>query len=480
MGHRKQFEVSSTRVERTRASNEPDAADKTAPILLVREHPPFLLNGPTSTLCLKDVEDLLSERQRQELVRLFFRFVQPAFPVLRDYAANADSDQENIPEPSCTSLSLSICIYATALPFSIHNDYLNATLTDAHGKREKLYSMAVDAILQELNSPTLETLQACLLLLQKGPTTQHQGLTPTYSCFSSLAVTIAKSLGLQHDCSTWNISPTEKQLRHRLWWATFVHDMWISVDTPGGRAINFQDYDVQLPNSQYGVREAVHDRTNHSHFDCLATLTHLLSQIYETYFTIRASKDMSGDLFRSLEFAKPLRSALNECKQRLKVVMPLTGGGEPGASGSVILASCVTEIILFRALLRPIRSGFSTEALFKDSQMSAAAAVLTGSINCAKETVELLETMVSMVGPWTEFWHSWSQGNFAIVSTFLVQLNMMSDTDSRKAEIADLISRWKRAIRIGAGSGGWGSSLMSMALSRLDALLVPASSAKGP
>jgi hypothetical protein len=38
-------------------------------------------------------------------------------------------------------------------------------------------------------------------------------------------------------------------------------------------------------------------------------------------------------------------------------------------------------------------------------------------------------------------------------------------------EVTALISRWKRAIRIGAGSGGWGSSLMSMALSKLDSFL---------
>jgi hypothetical protein len=39
------------------------------------------------------------------------------------------------------------------------------------------------------------------------------------------------------------------------------------------------------------------------------------------------------------------------------------------------------------------------------------------------------------------------------------------------AEVSGLISRWKHAIRIGAGNGGWGHSLMSLALSRLESLL---------
>ncbi|ETI28255.1 hypothetical protein G647_00704 [Cladophialophora carrionii CBS 160.54] len=482
MNRRDHLEVSHIRLERARPANEAHAPDEVVPVLMVREHAPFLPNGAASTsqpaTPWQDVEELLSEKQRHELVQLFFHFVQPAFPVLSGAAgAKADSDSHSHDECdlSTASLSLSACIYATALPFSIHNDYLNATLTDANGKREQLYSMAVAAVLAEANAPTIETLQACLLLLQKGPTVQHQGLTPTYSAFASMTVTIAKSLGLQHDCTNWSIPLAEKQLRQRLWWATFIMDVWVSIDTPGGRSICPDDYDVPLPGDGDVARiDHRPDMPEYTHFNCLVDTSHLLSQICRTYYTVRAAKETASDLFKSLEFAKPLRSALNECKQKLKVIMPLDGSGEPGASGSVHLAACVTSIILFRALLRPTQAGISTAPLLGDSHMSAAAAVVTGSINCAREAVELLEAMVSMVGPWSEFWHSWSQGNFAIVSTFLVQLMVMlmsSSEESTKAEVADLISRWKKAIRIGAGSGGWGSSLMSMALSRLDSLL---------
>ncbi|EXJ64323.1 hypothetical protein A1O7_00659 [Cladophialophora yegresii CBS 114405] len=481
MDPRHHLEVSHIQLERARPAHEAHAPDEVVPVLMVREHPAFLANGAASTsqpvARWQDVGELLSEKQRHELVQLFFHFVQPAFPVLSGAGAEADSDSHshNECDLSTASLSLSACIYATALPFSIHNDYLNATLTDANGKREQLYSMAVAAILAEANAPTLETLQACLLLLQKGPTVQHQGLTPTYSAFSSMTVTIAKSLGLQYDCTNWSIPLAEKQLRQRLWWATFVMEVWVSIDTPGGRSICSDDYDVPLLRGG-DVANVDHrqEMPEHTHFICLVETSHLLSQICSTYYTVRAAKETASDLFKSLEFAKPLRSALNECKQKLKVIMPLDGSGQPGASGSVHLAACVTSIILFRALLRPIQGGTSTGPLLRESQMSAAAAVVTGSINCAREAVELLETMVSMVGPWSEFWHSWSQGNFAIVSTFLFQLMVMlmsSSEDSTKAEVADLIARWKKAIRIGAGSGGWGSSLMSMALSRLDSLL---------
>lgn len=445
----------------------PYTTNTVAPIFMLREYPPLQISGSASrtSVTWSDLETLLSEKQQTELVSLFFRFIQPAFPILQQ-RVEADSDNQNAFSPSATSLALLACIYATALPFAIHNDYLNATLTDASGKREQLYSMAVASILEEANSPSIDVLQACLLLLQRGPTAVHQGLTPTYSWFSSVAATMAKALGLQYDCSEWNISLTEKQFRHRLWWATFIMDIWISIDNPGGRSIGPQDYDVPLP-------KVTDEKKKSAHFDCLVNLTHLLAQIHETYYTIRAAKDTASDIYKSLEYAKPLRSALNECKQSIKSEIPVNTIGEPGTSGCVHLASCIASIILFRALLRPIQLQDSATAVNGDINLpAAAAAIMTGSINCAREAVELLEHMVSMIGPWSEFWHSWSQGNFAIISTFLVQLmRMSSNEDSTRADIGELILRWKRAIRVGAGSGGWGSSLMGMALSRLDSLL---------
>ncbi|OAP59154.1 hypothetical protein AYL99_06452 [Fonsecaea erecta] len=468
-----QLEISRVRLRSTRDRNDDSLAGESPHLLMVREDPPFLLNGKSwmERASWSDIEGLLLGKQRDELLRLYFRFVQPLFPILQQ-SDGAYSEAQDDPPQDTASLALYASVFATALPFAIHNDYLSATLTDANGKREELYSIAIAALLQEASSPSIEALQACLLLLQKGPTIQHQGLTPTYSWLTAIAVTMAKSLGLQYDCSGWNIPLAEKRLRNRLWWATFTMDIWVSVDSPGGRSIGSDDYDAPLPRSgdgKPGDYEAVTGYGNE--FDRLVLLTHLLSQIHETYYTIRAAKQTASDLFKSLEFARPLRSALSDCRQSLKADLPLNSGDEPGMSASVHLAACVVSIVLFRALLRPVQCG-GTSGSPVESYKSAAAAVMTGSVNCARETVELLENMVSFIGPWNAFWHSWSQGNFAIVSTFLVQLLLMTESgDGTRAEVSDLISRWKRAIRIIAGSGGWGSSLMCMALGRLDSLL---------
>ncbi|KIW78272.1 hypothetical protein Z517_08107 [Fonsecaea pedrosoi CBS 271.37] len=470
------LEISRIRLTSTRDHNDDQSSSEGGPqILMVRDDPPFLVTGKS---CMEgaswpDIEALLVGKQRDELLRLYFRFVQPLFPVLQQHDG-FNNDIHCDPPQDAASLALFASVYATALPFAIHNDYLSATLTDANGKREQLYRIAIAALLVEANSPSIEALQACLLLLQKGPTIQHQGLTPTYSWLASIASTITKSLGLQYDCSVWNIPLAEKQLRTRLWWATFTMDVWVSVDSPGGRSIGLDDYDVPLPKSADGMSDDHDAGMGHSNeFERLVLLTHLLAQIHGTYYTIRAAKQTSSDLFKSLEFARPLRSALSDCRQSLKADLPLNSGDEtPGMSASVHLAACVVSIVLFRALLRPVQCGSTSENPIDSSYKSAASAVVTGSVNCAREAVELLETMVSLIGPWNAFWHSWSQGNFAIVSTFLVQLLLMTESGgAARAEVCELISRWKRAIRVVAGSGGWGSSLMGMALGRLDSLL---------
>ncbi|KAJ9620740.1 hypothetical protein H2204_012150 [Knufia peltigerae] len=446
------------------------------PILLYPDqHPPSPLpHFSDRSVSWSDINDLLSAKQCDQLKCLYFQFIHAAFPVLQeDIQFWNDQDHGT---SSKASLALAASLYATAIPFAMHDDHLCATLTNTSSRREQLYSIAVTSILEEAHRPSMELLQASLLLLQKGPTAQHYGLTPAYAWLTSFAVTMAKSLGLQYDCSSCNIPEAEKQTRTRLWWATFVMDTWVSLDSPGGRSINPDDYDVpplRLSDDAISGPHLAGQELNH--FCQLVTLSRLLSQIQTTYYTVRAAKDTSGNLFRSLDLARPIRAELVECHHQLNSGLSFTSGNETGVHASIHIASSVVSITLFRALIRPIQNSDLTFSSSLEGQRSAASAVLAGSLNSAREAVRILENMVSVVGPWNSFWHSWSQGNFAIISTFFVQLLSVSKSQDMQqdmtSEVLELVSRWKRAIRVGAGNGGWGHSLMSLALTRLDALL---------
>jgi hypothetical protein len=63
-----------------------------------------------------------------------------------------------------------------------------------------------------------------------------------------------------------------------------------------------------------------------------------------------------------------------------------------------------------------------------------------------------------------------SRANFAIASSFLMQLLLTATTEAESNEIHDLVARWRWAMRIGSGSTG--SGLMSLGLLRLDGLLL--------
>jgi hypothetical protein len=65
---------------------------------------------------------------------------------------------------------------------------------------------------------------------------------------------------------------------------------------------------------------------------------------------------------------------------------------------------------------------------------------------------------------------SGSRANFAIASSFLMQLLITSETPAESAEINDLVARWRWAMRIGSGSTV--SGLVSLGLLRLDGLLL--------
>jgi hypothetical protein len=46
------------------------------------------------------------------------------------------------------------------------------------------------------------------------------------------------------------------------------------------------------------------------------------------------------------------------------------------------------------------------------------------------------------------------------------------ESGKMETEVADLVSRWRWAMRMGGGSGGWGNALMSLGLLRVDGLMV--------
>jgi len=279
----------------------------------------------------------------------------------------------------------------------------------------------------------------------------------------------------------WEIS-----LRKRLWWGTFVMDKWASLGAGMPSHIRLDDFDV-LPLSDGDLEPAtrniganaipgfVEAESESQHFQLLAELTLILSDIMDSYYSLRATQRTSKDFALSLEIARPLRSRLKAWNDSLPPALSHRQADRHDPRGmtrlsgnpSLSLAYIVATMTLFRALLRPLENLTSVQEE-DHGIVGSRRAVRAGAKECAKEVVEFVENLGR--GALDAFWHSWSRANFAIASSFLMQLLVTAESDGESSEISDLVARWRWAMRIGSGSTGTG--LMSLGLLRLDGLML--------
>ena len=86
-----------------------------------------------------------------------------------------------------------------------------------------VWTQALKALNNELlYSPDINSIIAGIVNVGGRPTTTMTG----NAIFLGSCVSLAHSLGLNRDPSSWDISLAEKSSRIRIWWCLFVHDMW--------------------------------------------------------------------------------------------------------------------------------------------------------------------------------------------------------------------------------------------------------------
>ncbi|KAF5876088.1 putative fungal specific transcription factor domain protein [Botrytis fragariae] len=428
-----------------------------------------------------DLRGMFTDQEALRLIGLFFRFVYPYFPIL--------SKSQVFQSPGVLSpailhtlpFSLLSAIYATALPFMLYDDFLATTLIHSPPTSHELFRLSWLFIQQELHIPRLATVQACLLLLQRAPTNRYTTDTPWKTSLVGWTVSLAQILGLMKECSDWSSIPVwEMNLRKRLWYGVFVMDKWASLGAGMPSHIHADDFDVlpledndleaSAPDPNQPITESEPDS---EHFRLLAELTAILSDIVDSYYTVRATQRTSKDFSLSLELARPLRTRLKAWNDSLPPSMSLRqtehldsrGLAQLSGNPSLSLAYIIATMTLFRALLRPLENLTSVE---EEATIGSRLAVRAGARECAKEVVEFVENLGR--GALDAFWHSWSRANFAIASSFLMQLLVTSEIETESAEIHELVTRWRWAMRIGSGNAGNG--LMSLGLLRLDGLLL--------
>ncbi|KAJ0357524.1 hypothetical protein COL154_010005 [Colletotrichum chrysophilum] len=394
--------------------------------------------GASESDIKNEVLNMVSEDVGRRLLNLFWRYVQPYFPILSmEYIM-----QDNNGDPSTLPTSLAAAIYGHALPFCVFDDKLCVDVYTPPSA-DRLFKLAWMAALSQFHTPSLATVQTMLLLIQRRPTNRHVADTPFKWVMLADTVALAQCLGLNLDPSDWLIPPWEKRLRRRLAWAVYVQDRWLSLNFGRSSHIQECDWDVSsLGPEDFGSLSGIEDEPAISkHFLHLASLTEIVSKIQLNMLPLR------------IELAQWSQDHPDVGEQPSPA---LPHHGLDG-NGSLRLAYITAKVAVFKALLRPKSN---------EAPAEARAALRTGAMAVAREMYDFL----AKLGPHhlEAFWHSYSRVNFAIASNFIVLLFALSPTLPDAEDALTLLTQWRSLLRIKSRS----CDLLNLSLLRLDATFV--------
>ncbi|KAK3624918.1 hypothetical protein LTR56_020732 [Elasticomyces elasticus] len=103
-----------------------------------------------------------------------------------------------------------------------------------------------------------------------------------------MAVALANSFGLNRDPSHWNLSPSEKRFRIRIWWLLVIYDVWSSLAYGTPPHIHPSQCDVPTPAAEdiFGTSAASDRMTAAECFVALITLTQVLGHCLEHVYKL--------------------------------------------------------------------------------------------------------------------------------------------------------------------------------------------------
>ena len=241
-----------------------------------------------------------------KLLTLYQEKVGSNFPVIQEsfFLEHQAGGKQNL-DPA-----LLASIYTLAIPWLVREDVVS-TMTPDLATLEKL---AFSLFTRALHTPTLSTIQAGILLMQR-PDVVSKTL-------NAQLVDAAFELGLQVDCSSWSLSPAEKGLRKRLAWALYLQDKWCSLIHGRPSAIPSNNWAVpKLRDEDFEVEaipitENLESTGSASIFKQMVSLSEMLSTVLDTFYTLKAMQEVEDAAQAGtrliLDRAKPVQMKLKE------------------------------------------------------------------------------------------------------------------------------------------------------------------------
>ncbi|KAI1407097.1 fungal-specific transcription factor domain-containing protein [Hypoxylon sp. FL1857] len=239
--------------------------------------------NPSYTKC-ETIEKLL-EPWSEQLIDIYFRKANICLPLLDEslFRSQYTTSRERISPALLSSLYAHSLVYWKSEPLLV---------TQRCPDVRFIWNLATKALQSELFlSPGISTITAILLNIGGRPTTALVGNGVRLGS----AVSLAHSLGLNHDPLSWNIPPSEKMLRMHTWWALLIHDRWSSLAYGTPPRLQRSFYDVPQPTTGYR-----HNQTNASQghsgarsvFIALSGLTDVLDHYLQHLYRVDKETSM--------------------------------------------------------------------------------------------------------------------------------------------------------------------------------------------
>ncbi|KAI1627936.1 fungal-specific transcription factor domain-containing protein [Exophiala viscosa] len=299
------------------------------------------------------------------LVKLYFKHIHSVYCVISKtrFLRAYRTDKTSIPA------SLRGVVYGLASVFW-NDDSLLRTVPQPFEQYE-LFLAARASLERELDAPNLWKMQACLLIIHEATPSYWSHETPRAWTLSAQAVACAQEIGLHRDPSDWKIAPWEKSLRKKLWWATYMTDIWSSITNGNPSHIHSSSYttsNLDMADLEFDedVPEDLQDMVHPTNrrFDIATAarfwehikLTQLTHRLLETALTDQSVKipmlEQAQQESRLLRIQRELKAWYNMLPQCLTMHYS-TRDCRVAHNGRIHLGYHATQILLLRALMAP-------------------------------------------------------------------------------------------------------------------------------
>ncbi|KAG7857350.1 hypothetical protein KL919_003987 [Ogataea angusta] len=282
------------------------------------------------------------------------------------------------------------------------------------------------SILSEASNPSLAVMQSSLLLSQK-LFLNGFGIdgTPELAILS-VAYTLAQTMGINIDCTQWNISSWEKKIRRRLWWTLYIQEKWFSFSLGRRSHISKTDWNV-CPLTEFDFENNSpsdsNEQARHSNrlFCLMAEMTELIDGIASEF-------DKHISLDAAYKAADLHLTRIAEFETKHSDYLRLENSKYPDSPiAALVIASVTAKATIHKTVLHRILS----QEQEKSSDLDDDCKHRTISQEAIRRSIQLCAEILDILGRlrpyhFDSFWYSWARFNFATISSFFLLLNQVT------------------------------------------------------